>query len=102
MPWSKIFKINIFSVFGIPIIVDDKLYHDSVVYDLIDQLSENPPEKFKGFNIPKEDMRAFLTIVKEQIVTFDPQADIMLKNYFVATTTIRKSKHLFYGTVQNF
>lgn len=90
--FTKQIKFIFFSVFGIPIIIDDELYHKSIVNDLIDQLTVNPPEKFNGFDIPKEDMRAYLTVVKEQSTTFDIQAELMLKNYFTATKTIRKSR----------
>jgi hypothetical protein len=37
-------------------------------------------------------MRAFIAIIKEQTIKFDPQAEVMLKNYLTATKTIRKSK----------
>lgn len=87
------FNYFIFSVFGIPIIIDDKLNRDRIVHDLIDQLSVNAPKKLLGFHIPKEDMRDFLAVVKKQSTVFDPQAEIMLKRYFTATKTIRKSKH---------
>lgn len=85
-----------FSVFGIPIIIDDQVNRDSIVNDLIDHLSINPPEKFDGFDIPRDDMRAFITVIKEQSAIFETQAEVMLKSYLTATKTIRKSKKIFF------
>lgn len=62
--------------------------------DLIDQLSVSPPQKFEGFDIPKEDMRTFIATIKEQSVVFDPQAEAMLKNYLTATKIIRKGRKI--------
>lgn len=73
--------------------IDNKIYEDDIIFDLIDQLSECPSKKSNNFFIiPEEDMRQFIANVRAQKVTFESHAEIMLKNYYTATKTIRKSK----------
>lgn len=82
------------SVFGIPIMFDDKLYEDEIVLDLLNQLSECPKEKFNGFKISEQDMKTFVSNVRYQEMTFDQDAETMLKKYYSATKTIRKRKKI--------
>lgn len=72
---------------------DDKLYEDEIVLDLLDQLSECPKDKFIGFKISEEDIKAFVNSVRNQKITFDHDAETMLKKYYSATKIIRKRKN---------
>ena len=76
-----------FSVFGVPVMIDDAVYEDEIINEILG-LSEN--EKFK---IPEEDMIEFLKIVSKQQVEMEPEADEMLRDYFTATRMIRESEN---------
>lgn len=69
---------------------NSQIYEDEIVLDLIDQMTENPQKKNISFSIPDEDMKSFVVNVKNQKVTFDLQAEIMMKKYYNATNAIRK------------
>lgn len=39
-------------------------------------------------------MRTYIAVVKGQVVTFDPKAEVMLKKYYTATQAIRKCEYV--------
>lgn len=80
------------SVFGIPIIFNDSSYEKDISFDLINQLSVNPPKKNEYFKIPDDEMKKFVCKIRDRRVKFDQQSEKMLKEYYSATKTIRKGE----------
>lgn len=81
-----------FSVFGIPIILDDFANEEFIINDLLNQVSSDALERPNDFHIPENDFHSYLDYAKNLTVEFDSRAETMLRNYFIATKTIRPGK----------
>ena len=80
-----------FSVFGVPIVFDES-NEEFIINDLLEQVSIDPPERANNFKISEQDFQAYIECARELKVNFDSHAEIMLRNYFIATKTIRRGE----------
>ncbi|KAG5681641.1 hypothetical protein PVAND_011056 [Polypedilum vanderplanki] len=78
------------NVFGIPIIFDDTINEESIIDDLFEQVSNGVQQnRSNDFQITEQDFQAYLEYARALTVEFDSNADLMLRNYFIATKKIR-------------
>ena len=80
-----------FSVFGIPIFIEDENFSEDIVDDLLNQLLTVPFESSNpnDYKISDTDMQSYINYARSLSTEFDPRANVMLENYFIATKTIR-------------
>jgi len=102
---SKIISIFIvlsfyllFSVFGIPIIIDEVYSEEreEIIDDLLNQVATKPVDRSNDFQISDNDLHMYINYAQTLSVAFDSRAIIMLKNYFMATKMIRPGKFLIF------
>lgn len=80
--------LEIFSVFGIPIWIDDPNNEEDIIHDLM-----SPDDEDRQM-ISDEDLKQYLKYAAAQHVAMEPIAEEMLNKYFKATRAIQPSKFL--------
>lgn len=82
-----------FRLFGIPVILDEG-HSSSIVEFLVNQAKSGyvDEDPIDGLFIEDGDMKEFLNIVSRIEVQMDPEANALLKMYFIVTRSVRPSE----------